>query len=262
MNDNATRRRDRFRQRATRRGVPRVALLAATGLAVLPSLADAHITLNPARVPAGSFSRIDIRVPNERDNASTTKVVVKFPPGFISASYQPVPGWTVHVNMAKPVVASSEKQSEQVDTVTFAARGTGIGPGQFEDFGLALDMPGTAGTTLTFKAVQTYSNGEVERWIGGSDADEPAPHVALTPAAPESGTGAVANGAPGGAAPVAAPSNHGGSASTMAIAALALGALGLLGGLAALRMARARRRRNRGPARVVRRGSVPFTEPS
>jgi uncharacterized protein YcnI len=237
MNDSATRRRDSFRQRARRRRVHRVALLAATGLAALPSLADAHITLNPDRVPAGSFSRVDVRVPNEQGNASTTKVVLKFPPGFISASYQPVPGWTVHVNVVRPAAGSSAKQPEQVDTVTFTTRGKGIGPGQFQDFGLALDMPAKAGTTLTFKAVQTYSNGAVERWIGGPDADEPAPHVALTATATTRGIGAAATRAPG-PVPDAAAGDRGGSVSMLAIAALALGALGLLGGLAALRMAR------------------------
>jgi hypothetical protein len=37
-----------------------------------------------------------------------------------------------------------------------------------------------AGTLLTFKAVQTYSNGEVVRWIGPPSADEPAPQVMVT----------------------------------------------------------------------------------
>ena len=34
----------------------------------------AHVTLQPERVPAGGFTRLDVRVPNERDDAATTKV--------------------------------------------------------------------------------------------------------------------------------------------------------------------------------------------
>ena len=41
-------------------------------------------------------------------------------------------------------------------------------------------MPNEPGKALTFKALQTYSNGEVVRWIGPPDADEPAPQVTLT----------------------------------------------------------------------------------
>ena len=36
-----------------------------------------------------------------------------------------------------------------------------------------------AGTLLTFKALQTYSNGEVVRWIGNPTADAPAPQVLI-----------------------------------------------------------------------------------
>ena len=54
-------------------------------------------------------------------------------------------------------------------------------------------MPkGEAGEKLTFKALQTYEDGEVVRWIGPEDADEPAPVVTLTAA--DSGGG---HGAPG-----------------------------------------------------------------
>ena len=41
-------------------------------------------------------------------------------------------------------------------------------------------MPGKAGDALTFKAVQTYSAGEVVRWIGPEGSDNPAPKVTLT----------------------------------------------------------------------------------
>ena len=41
-------------------------------------------------------------------------------------------------------------------------------------------MPeGKPGDKLTFKALQTYDDGEIVRWIGPEDADEPAPTVTL-----------------------------------------------------------------------------------
>jgi uncharacterized protein YcnI len=48
------------------------------GLALVPA-ADAHVTLNPNTVPADSFARFAVRVPNERPNADTTKVFLELP---------------------------------------------------------------------------------------------------------------------------------------------------------------------------------------
>lgn len=157
----------------------------ATAALAAPTAAQAHVTLQPDEVPAGGFTRLDVRVPNERDDASTTKVQVKFPPGFIFASYEPVPGWTAEVakrKLAKPVESHGEQIDEEIDTITWTGDGPQgeIGPGQFQDFGLSLGMPDEPGKALVFKSLQTYSGGEVVRWIGPEDGDEPAPIVTLT----------------------------------------------------------------------------------
>src|ERR1700742_3207344 len=102
----------------------RRSIAVATALAALaaPAAAQAHVTLQPEEVPAGGFTRLDVRVPNERDDAGTTKVEVEFPPGFAFVSTQPVPGWTAVVKKrkaAKPIEAEGEKLTEEVDTVTW-----------------------------------------------------------------------------------------------------------------------------------------------
>ena len=63
----------------------------------LPALAAAHVTVQPDTAAAGGFTRFDVRVPNERDDAATEKVEVQLPDGFIFVSYEPVPGWEVQV---------------------------------------------------------------------------------------------------------------------------------------------------------------------
>jgi uncharacterized protein HemX len=78
---------------------------------------------------------------------------------------------------------------------------------------------------LTFKALQTYSNGEVVRWIGSPSSSEPAPTVTVTAAT------AGASAAPSAPPPAAADADDG-SADTLAIVALIVGALGLLVGIA------------------------------
>ena len=59
-----------------------------------------------------------------------------------------------------------------------------------------MQVPGKAGDTLTFKALQTYSNGEVVRWIGPEGSDNPAPTVSVTAAAGDAHTAAASTPAP------------------------------------------------------------------
>jgi len=221
------------------------ATLALAASIALPAAAGAHVTLQPPEAPAGGFVRLDVRVPSERDDAPTRKVVVQMPPGFASARYEPVPGWRIAVSMRKlatPVTSEGETQTEEVGTITFAATGgnDGIAPGQFQDFGVSVRMPErAAGTKVTFKALQTYAGGEVVRWIGGPDADEPAPQVTLTAAEDD----AAAHGDPAAedtaaAATAAGTDDDDDGGDGLAVVALVIGGLGLLAGLAALLTAR------------------------
>jgi uncharacterized protein YcnI len=205
-------------------------------LALAPT-AFAHVTLQPEEAPAGGFTRLDVRVPNERDNADTTKVDVQFPPGFLSVSYEQVPGWDIKITkrkLDKPVEQFGEQVTEEVGRITFT--GGPIRPGEFQDFGLSLGVPDKPGTAVTFKAIQTYSNGEVVRWIGPPDSEEPAPQVKLTAAEAEGGAAAE----PAAAQP-AADGDDGGGSDTLAIIALIVGIAGLAAGLAALFLRRGTR---------------------
>jgi uncharacterized protein YcnI len=224
---------------------PSIVLGALIALLVLPGTAPAHVTLQPSSQPAGQFVRLDVRVPNELDNASTTKVDVQFPSGFIFASYEANPGWKVTVKrrkLDKPVTAEGEKFTEEVSRITWTGQGADgkIGPGQFKDFGLSVQIPDKAGTKLRFPAIQTYSNGKVVRWIGSESSEEPAPLVDVTAAAgekPASSTTTTTT-----TDEEKSSSDEGGSddSKTLSIIALIVGGLGLvLGGFAASRARRA-----------------------
>jgi uncharacterized protein len=220
-------------------------MAAATLLAALlvPAAASAHVTLQPESAPAGGFERLDVRVPNESDKADTTKIEVEMPDGFIFLSTEPVPGWSSEVKMERldePVEAFGEEYTEQVASVTFEADGAGIGPGEFQDFGLSVGLPDAPGETLEFPAIQTYSDGEVARWIGPEDADEPAPTVTLTDAEVEHGSDPAAASSESGEEADDAGDDEG--SDTLAVIALIVGALGLLAGGAALMTARRSRR--------------------
>jgi periplasmic copper chaperone A len=222
---------------------------ATAALLALAPVASAHVTLQPEEVPAGGFTRLDVRVPTERDDASTTKVEVQLPPGFLFVSTEPVPGWEAKVvnrKLDKPVEQFGEQITEEVGQISFTANNeaAGIGPGEFQDFGLSVSVPDKAGSTLTFKAVQTYSSGEVVRWIGPPDSEEPAPQVKLAAAEPEGGASEPASEEQPAAAPAESGSDDDGGSDTLAIIALVVAIAGLAAGVLAL--LRGRRREHAG----------------
>ena len=69
--------------------------------------------------------------------------------------------------------------------------GGSIPPGHFQQFVVSVGLPDATGP-LVFKALQTYSDGTVVRWIevptaGGAELDHPAPTLQLTAAAADTG---------------------------------------------------------------------------
>jgi periplasmic copper chaperone A len=225
----------------------RIAVLAvAAGALVAPAAAQAHVTVQPTSVPAGAETVLSVRVPNERDDASTVKVDVKLPPGFVSASWEAIPGWSVRAvkqKLATPVQTDDGPIDEQVGEIiwTAADKKAGIQPGEFRDFPLSVLIPGKAGSTLTFKALQTYSNGSVVRWIGAPGSDTPAPTVLVTAAATSNRDPASRSQANSQPAPAAAASTDNGSSKTLSIIALIVGVLGLVVAGVAVAMARGSR---------------------
>jgi len=163
----------------------RVCIFAATlaAVAVAAPAAQAHVTLNPRSVTANAFARLDVRVPNERDDAATKTVVVHFPSGFYSASTKRVWGWTAKVSMRKlatPIPSEDGDITEEVSKITWRAtsKANWIAPGAFEEFGLSMRIPNRPGT-LYFPARQTYSSGEVVNWSGAAGSETPAPAVTV-----------------------------------------------------------------------------------
>lgn len=232
----------------------RITLAAAAAFALaLPTAAQAHVSIHPNELPVGSFATMDIRVPNEMEKANTVKLAVQFPPGFLDVSPEYMPGWSVDVKttkLAKPVQTDDGEVTEEVKQITWTGQGEQgkIPPEQFLSFPISTEIPGKAGEELSFKTLQYYDNGEVVRWIGSPDSDEPAPQVDVTAegGAIEDVSGSeTAPPSPGGEASAgtattsSSASDSGGASKGLGIAALVVGALGLLAGGAAL--ARSRR---------------------
>ena len=210
-------------------------LVVVAALVAVPA-AWGHMTVNPNEAAAGSFARFDVRVPNEEESADTTKVTLQLPEGLNFTSFQPKPGWTRTVTMkklAKPVTSDDGTVTERIDTVTWS--GGKIAPGEFDEFGFSAQVPETEGAVLVFPAIQTYSDGDVVRWIGAADADDPAPRVTLTAAEDDHHGGTTTTAS-------ASEDSHD-ARESRANVALVLGAAGLAAGIGALGLVLAGRRR-------------------
>ena len=222
----------------------RVVLCSVAGALALTPAAGAHVTINPPEWEAAGFARFAVRVPNERDNANTTRVTVQFPESVVSASFMPAPGWERTVRMARlaePIEEEGEEPvTERIASVTWS--GGTIRPGEFMEFGVSFQVPETPGEELLFPSLQRYSSGEVVRWIAPDpEADTPAPRVAvLPPEEDEEEEGAETAAAE--AQPPSAGANEDDEARSRANLAVGIGIAALVAGLAALALSVFRRR--------------------
>ncbi|MCQ8830669.1 YcnI family protein [Streptomyces samsunensis] len=170
------------------RRLPVIGCLTAGGLVLLTAgPAFAHVSVQPGQAEKGGYSTINFKVPNERDDSSTVKLEVNLPADHPLASVmpQPVPGWDVKVTkskLAKPMEMHGEKINEAVTKVTWT--GGKIEPGMFQQFPLSVGQLPEDADQLVFKALQTYDNKEVVRWIeepqeGAAEPENPAPVLKL-----------------------------------------------------------------------------------
>ncbi|MGQ0778979.1 MAG: YcnI family copper-binding membrane protein [Pseudonocardiales bacterium] len=218
-----------FKRRAAAVGV-----LAAAALIGLPGVASAHVTAQPREAEQGGFAKVSFRTPNERDTAGTVQLEVTLPAEhpipFVST--RQIPGWTVAVERTRletPVQTSDGEVTEAVTKIIWS--GGRIAPGMFEDFDTSMGPLPTDTDQLVFKALQTYDNGEVVRWIeerqeGAPEPEYPAPVLTLTKAVEEEAT----------AAPAGHSADHDeGAALEVGVIGAVLGVIGTVLGVLALR---------------------------
>ncbi|MFC9589178.1 YcnI family protein [Streptomyces sp. NPDC056944] len=176
--------------------------IALSSVVLLSGTAFAHVSVQPQGEAAkGGYATVNIKVPNERDNASTVKLEVNFPLDHPLASVmpQPIPGWKAEVTkskLSKPLELHGKKINEAVSKVTWTADGSKIGPGQFQQFPLSLGQLPEDADELVLKAIQTYDNKEVVRWIeeqkdGAEEPENPAPVLKLSAASADHHGGAA-----------------------------------------------------------------------
>jgi uncharacterized protein YcnI len=187
-----------MRKVLVRSGAGVAGVLAALVLMAAP--ASAHVTVNPSNAAQGGYTKLTFRVPNEKDSGATTQVEVDLPQDTPIASVQvkPTPGWTATVTkskLAKPIKSDDGEITEAVTQIVWKAntQDAAIQVGQFQEFDVSAGPLPTA-DKIVFKALQTYSDGEVVRWIEEPTADgkepaHPAPTLKLAKASTDTTVG-------------------------------------------------------------------------
>jgi periplasmic copper chaperone A len=244
-----------------RRVVARAGIVTAAGATVVLGFAGtafAHVTVSPDTAPRGGDATVALRVPNEEDGANTVKLEIDLPidKPIAAVDTEPVAGWTAvstTSKLATPIKSDDGEVTEAVTKIVWtAAAGGGIKPGQFQQFWVSLDSLPDA-DSIEIKALQTYSNGDIVRWIddpapkGQDEPEHPAPILTLVAGGDQEAAAsapASAAAAPAPTATVAAASstssNNNGTAIGLGVAGLVLGLIGAVAGLLAFRRAGAR----------------------
>jgi uncharacterized protein YcnI len=229
-----------------RRRLATVGALAATSVVLCAAPALAHVSVDPEEAEQGGYSVVNFKVPNERDDAATTKVEVNLPTDHPLASVmpQPVPGWDVKVTKSKldkPIEMHGEKITEAATKITWS--GGKIGKGEFQQFPVSMgELPKDA-DQVVFKALQTYDDDEVVRWIeepkeGEPEPENPAPVLKLAPAAASGSDAKNGAGTEQTSADVSAQAKDGGSgtdttARVLGVAGIVVGVAGVAFGVLA-----------------------------
>jgi uncharacterized protein YcnI len=166
----------------------------------LASGAFAHARISPPVSLAKTLQLYSLAVPTEKNNATTTRIVLTVPSGFSIDSFAPSPGWH------QVVQSTGTGDNAVVQKVTWTGGSVPTGQDSLFQF---LAEPASSGT-YTFQVQQTYSDGSIVNWTGSESSENPAPTI------------------------VAKSTLGGGGLTTATIVALVLGAVGVVLGAIAL----------------------------
>jgi periplasmic copper chaperone A len=153
------------------------AVAATAALVLVAAPVAAHNEWEPETAAPGSIIDLTLFVEDEQPDAGTTTVELHFPVPITVAALPAVQGWTATLmdgELGGPATG-----------VTWAG---GPAPGDV-DLPIRLGpLPNEPGR-LQFKTVQTYDNGEVDRWIddwpaGAAEPPAPGPVLDLVPGGP------------------------------------------------------------------------------
>jgi uncharacterized protein YcnI len=149
-------------------------------LLLVPAALAGHAVVFPRTAAPGAYEKYVLRVPNERDVA-TTRVRLAFPAGVTVISFADVDGWNLDV------------ETDSAGRIIAASWTGSLPPSRFVEFPFIAVNPREP-ATLVWPATQVYAGGETVEWSGPPDSATPASSTeirAATAEPPSVGAGAA-----------------------------------------------------------------------
>jgi uncharacterized protein YcnI len=166
----------------------RLVLALAVTAGVAPAApAAAHIQVRPAHAAPGDPVLWTVLVPSEQETG-TRQVELAVPKGVLAFSYEDAAGWTRRLRMSA---------DGSVRSIVWRGRTSADGLATFRFLASTPERPGT----VAWKAIQTYRDGALVRWIGSAGSEYPASITTVSASAARENAG----GARGAAAAASAP---------------------------------------------------------
>ena len=161
--------------RTSRRG--RFAAVAiATGLGLLPvAPAAAHIQVRPGQAAPGDPVLWTVLVPSEQATG-TRQVELAIPQDVLPFSFEDAPGWTRQLR---------KNPDGSVRSVVWRGRTRADGLATFRFLASTPEREGP----IAWKAIQTYRDGAIVRWIGSEASEHPASVTTVAKSAPRENAG-------------------------------------------------------------------------
>lgn len=157
--------------------------------ALAAASAQAHVTLETARAPAGSYYKAVFRVGHGCDGSPVRQFVVNIPPGVQGAKPMAKPGWRAEVErspLAVPYTRYGRTFTDDVSLVRFS--GGPLPDAVYDEFVVVAGLPDQPGI-LYWKVGQVCESGRVD-WVelpapgqSAHDLKSPAAVLEVVPAA-------------------------------------------------------------------------------
>ena len=132
--------------------------------ALAAASAQAHVTLETARAPAGSYYKAVFRVGHGCDGSPVRQLIVNIPAGVRGAKPMAKPGWRIEIDRAtraQPYTSHGRTVTEDVAQIRFT--GGPLPDAHYDEFALSVKLPDEAGP-LYWKVSQVCEQGRVD-WV-------------------------------------------------------------------------------------------------
>ena len=140
--------------------------IAAVMTAMIPSAAQAHITIAPTQSMAGATEKYVLRVPSE-GKVPTVAAELEVPEGVIVEAVAVPNGWKHEI----------KRQGDRIVAITWTMN---IPPSEFAEFAFVARNPRDK-TELVWTLRQRFADGTVSDWTKGPNGIRPTAVTKLTP---------------------------------------------------------------------------------